>query len=134
MKNITIAGGLTKDAELRSTQNGDKVAGFSVAVSEGFGDSKRTLYFDCSIWGKRAETLAPMLTKGGKVCVTGDLSTREYNGKTSLTVRVAEVTLLSAKRDDAARYDQSPDRSQRAPAGNTGGDMDDEVPFGMEWR
>lgn len=130
MKSITIAGGLTKDAELRSTGNGDKVAGFSVAVSEGFGDAKRTLYFDCSIWGKRAETLAPMLTKGGKVCVSGDLSTREYNGKTSLTVRVAEVTLLSAKREGGATYDQSPDSSQRAPAG--GNDMDQDIPFGPQ--
>lgn len=126
MKNITIAGGLTKDAELRSTGNGDKVAGFSVAVSEGFGDAKRTLYFDCSIWGKRAETLAPMLTKGGKVCVSGELSTREHAGKTYLTVRVSDVDLMSAKRDDrSGGYDQSPDRSQRAPAGG----MDDEIPF-----
>jgi single-strand DNA-binding protein len=128
LKNITIAGGVTKDAELRSTGNGDKVAGFSVAVSEGFGDAKRTLYFDCSVWGKRAETLAPMLTKGGKVCVTGDLSTREYNGKTSLTVRVADVTLLSPKRDGEAP--REPRRDERAPAGG----LDDDIPFAPEVR
>lgn len=99
MKNITIAGNIGKDAELRSTGGGDKVAGFTVAVDDGFGDKKRTLWFDVSIWGKRAEALAPMLTKGGKVCVTGDLSTREHEGKTYLTVRAAEVTLMSPRQD-----------------------------------
>ncbi|MFK5283944.1 single-stranded DNA-binding protein, partial [Lacticaseibacillus paracasei] len=69
MKNLTLAGNIGKRAELRKTGNGESVAGFSVAVDDGFGDKKRTLWFDVSIWGKRAETLAPMLTKGGKVCV-----------------------------------------------------------------
>jgi single-strand DNA-binding protein len=120
MKNLTIAGGITRDATLRTTQNGDKVAGFSVAVSEGFGDSKRTLYFDCSIWGKRAETLAPMLVKGGKVCVSGDLSTREHDGKTYLTLRATEVTLQSARQD----RDEEPRREQRRD------NLDDsEIPF-----
>lgn len=93
MKNITIAGRCTKDAELRSTQDGKQVAGFSVAVDDGFGQNKGTLFFDCSIWGARADKLAPMLTKGKQVTVSGDFGTREYNGKTYLTVRVADVTL-----------------------------------------
>lgn len=101
MKNITIAGNIGKSAEVRTTGGGDKVASFSVAIDDGFGDKKRTLWFDVSIWGKRAETLAPMLTKGGKVCVSGDLSTREHEGKTYLTVRAAEVTLMSPRQDRA---------------------------------
>lgn len=134
MKNIVISGGIGKDAELRSTNNGDKVASFSVAVSDGFGDAKRTIWFDVSIWGKRAETLAPMLTKGGKVSVSGDLSTREHNGKTYLTVRASEVTLMGGgEKRDTGVYDQSPDRSQRAPAGGIGG-MDEEIPFSPEVR
>ena len=141
MKNITIAGGITKDAELR-TAGQDKVLGFSVAVSEGFGDKKRTLYFDCNLWGKRGETLLPMLTKGGKVSVSGDLSTREHNGKTYLTIRANDVTLMSGKRDDDRQQDHG-DTARQAPAGygagggpNSGGrsDMDDEIPFNLEWR
>lgn len=128
MKHIVISGGLTRDAETRSTQNGDKVTSFSVAVSEGFGDSKRTLYFDCSLWGSRGEKLAQHLTKGSRVSVAGDLSTREHNGKTYLTVRASEVTLMSGGSQQRGGYDQSPDRSQRAPAGGYS-DMNDEVPF-----
>jgi single-strand DNA-binding protein len=122
MKSLTIAGNIGKSAELRTTNNGEKVAGFSVAVDDGFGDKKRTLWFDVSIWGKRAETLAPMLVKGGKVCVSGDLSTREHDGKTYLTLRANEVTLQSARQD----RDDEPRREAPPAQRNI---MDDEIPF-----
>jgi single-strand DNA-binding protein len=123
MKNLTLAGNIGKSAELRTTSNGEKVAGFSVAVDDGFGDKKRTLWFDCSIWGKRAETLAPMLLKGNKVCVSGDFSTRDHDGKTYLTLRANEVTLQSARqdRDDEPRREASPARRDDLDA--------DEIPF-----
>jgi single-strand DNA-binding protein len=123
MKSLTIAGNIGKSAELRTTNNGEKVAGFSVAVDDGFGDKKRTLWFDVSIWGKRAETLAPMLVKGGKVCVSGDFSTRDHDGKTYLTLRANEVTLQSARqdRDDEPRREAPPARRDDLDA--------DEIPF-----
>jgi single-strand DNA-binding protein len=121
MKQITIAGKLGKDAELRSTQNGDKLASFSVAVDDGYGQNKRTLWFDCTVFGKRGETLAPMLSKGTPVTVSGDLSTREHNDKTYLTVRVNELTLQGGrKQEERGGYDQSP-----APSSQ----IDDEIPF-----
>ena len=127
MKSITIAGNIGKDAELRSTQGGDKVAGFSVAVESREGREKSTMWFDVSIWGKRADALTPYLTKGTRVAVSGDLGTREYNGKTYLTVRASEVTLLGGgqsgeKPRDLAR--QAPDN-----AGGSSRDIDDEIPF-----
>lgn len=96
MKSITIAGRLTKDAITRET-NTDKVTGFSVAVDDRSGKEKGTIFFDCSMWGKRGETLAQYLTKGSSVTVSGDLGTREYEGKTYLTVRVNDVTLQGGK-------------------------------------
>jgi single-strand DNA-binding protein len=122
MKNIVVAGNIGKSAELRSTGSGEKVAGFSVAVDDGFGDKKRTLWFDVSIWGKRAETLAPMLVKGTKVCVSGDLSTREHDGKTYLTLRANEVTLQSPR----AGSDDGVGNARQTSHRN---DLDDEVPF-----
>ena len=122
MKAITVAGGITKDAEVRSTQGGDKVTGFSVAVSDGFGDAKRTLYFDCTLWGNRGEKLAPYLTKGSKVCVSGELSTREHNGKTYLTIRAEQVSLMGGKPEG-----QREERREDQPARRD--DMSDEIPF-----
>jgi single-strand DNA-binding protein len=141
MKQITIAGNLGKDATLRRTQSGDAVLGFSVAVEERQGQEKRSVWFDCSIWGKRGETLERFLTKGTRVAVAGELSTREHEGKTYLTVKADQVTLMGGgeRRDD----DPSGPRNSAggyggagaggAPAGGRN-DIQDEIPFAMEWR
>lgn len=97
MKAITIAGRLTKDADLRTTTGGDQVCGFSVAVDDRSGREKTTMFFDCSLWGKRGEALGQHLTKGTSVTVSGDLGKREHDGKTYLTVRVNDVTLQGGK-------------------------------------
>ena len=125
MKQITIAGNIGKDAETRATQGGDKVTGWTVAVEERQGQDKRTIWFDCSLWGKRGEALAPYLTKGGKVAVSGELSTREHDGRTYLTLRADQVTLLGSKQGngDAGMY-QTP-----AAAKTVADDLADDVPF-----
>lgn len=130
MKSISIAGRIGKDAEVRSTQKGDQVTGFPVAVDDGWGDNKRTLWFDCSMWGQRGAKMASYLLKGVPVAVTGDLGTREHNGKTYLTVRVSDMTFQgSGKREDAGRQ-----ASQASPAPSGGGMMDDDIPFMWEGR
>lgn len=103
MKNIAIAGNIGKDAITRTTQNGDKVTGFAVAVEERSGQDKRTLWFDCSMWGKRGEGLAQYLTKGSKVSVSGEFSTREHEGRTYLTIRVNDVTLQGGRQSDSGQ-------------------------------
>ena len=130
MKQITIAGNIGKNAETRQTQNGDSVTGWTVAVEDRQGKEKTTLWFDCTLWGKRGETLAQYLTKGSKVSVSGDLSKREHDGKTYLTIRADQVTLMGGgeRREEQPR-DYAPD--QKAPAGGRLGDMDDgtDIPF-----
>ena len=136
MKSITIAGGITRDAVNRTTQDGDNVTSFSVAVSEGFGDKKRSLYFDCTLWGKRGSGLAQYLTKGTRVAVSGDLSTREHNGKTYLTVRASEVTLLGGgeKRDHVNMPPGYEGTAAAEADRGRGPSFEDEIPFNMEWR
>ncbi len=126
MKTITIAGNIGKDAVTRSTQNGDKVTSWSVAVEERQGQDKRTIWFDVSLWGKRGENLAQYLTKGSKVAVSGDLSTREHEGKTYLTVRADQVTLLGGKPQSDSQEYRDEDYNQKA---RQTADLDDEIPF-----
>lgn len=141
MKNITIAGRTGKDAVLRRLQDGTPVLGFSVAVDDGYGQNKRTLWFDCSVFGKRGEGLEPHLKKGTAVAVSGDMSTREHDGKTYLTVRVSEVTLQgggekpAAKQERITSYDRDDDRTSYGARGGSAASLaDDEIPFGLEWR
>lgn len=124
MKTITVAGSIGKDAVVRSTQSGEKVTGWPVAVEERVGQDKRTIWFDCTLWGKRGESLAPYLTKGGKVAVSGELSTREHDGKTYLTVRADQVTLLGGKQDGERR-----DGAGQADRRGGRDDMSGEIPF-----
>lgn len=130
MKSITIAGNCTKDAEVRTTQSGTKVAGFSVAVNGYESGEKTTTYFDVSIFGARAETVTRFATKGAKICVTGDFSTREYNGKTYLQVRGSDFTPMGGgQRDDqSGGYDQSSGYGAGGSP-NSGRDLNDEIPF-----
>ena len=125
MKSLTIAGNIGKDAETRRTPNGDAVTSFNVAVGEQKGGDKRTLWFDCSLWGKRGESLAPYLVKGGKVAVSGEMSIREHDGKTYLTLRAEQVTLLGGGQDPADRRDEL----RRDPARQAPASLDDEIPF-----
>lgn len=121
MKSICIAGRLGKDAELRRTQGGDAVLSFPVAVDDGYGENKTTMWFDCSVWGKRGEALGKHLRKGTAVAVSGDLSKREHDGKTYLTVRVNDVTMQGGKSEASAGRQER----DEAPAP----DDEDSIPF-----
>lgn len=123
MKSLTIAGRLTKDATTREAGS-DKVTGFSVAVDDRSGKEKGTLFFDCSMWGKRGETLAQYLTKGSSVTVSGDLGTREYEGKTYLTLRVNDVTLQGGKQSG-----EDSGASTSPAASGYQNLQDDDIPF-----
>lgn len=133
MKSIVVAGRLGKDSVHRKTQGGDSVLGFSVATDDGYGQNKRTLWFDCSLWGKRADALAQYLVKGTSVAVSGDLSTREHEGKTYLTIRVNEVTMQGGgeKQDKPAQRQERSTSYDRDDERTHGGsrELDDEVPF-----
>lgn len=95
----TAAGRLGADAETRTTQNGDTVANFSVAVNRPKKDGVEPppLWVKASLFGKQAEALLPFLTKGKQVTVLGDIdlwtSQGRDNPQTVITMRVSKVTL-----------------------------------------
>ena len=74
---VTVSGRLTRDAELRFTSGGFGILKFSLAsnYSKKDGDQWRdeANFFDCTILGKRGESLAQYLTKGTQVMVAGEL-------------------------------------------------------------
>jgi single-strand DNA-binding protein len=102
MNNITIAGGLGRDAELKYLNNGDPICNFSVADSQG--RDKGTIWWNCTLFGKRGEALAQYLTKGQSVTVVGTITEREWQDKEgakrkSMDVRVSEIALQGGRRD-----------------------------------
>lgn len=137
MKNIVVAGNIGKDAVVRTTQGGDSVTGWSVAVEERNGQDKRTVWFDVTLWGKRGSALAQYLTKGTRVAVAGELSTREHDGKTYLTVKADQVTLLGGG-EKREHTNMPPGYEGTTPAdadrGRGPSFDEDSIPFSMEWR
>jgi single-strand DNA-binding protein len=128
MNNYSVIGRVGKDAQTRFTQGGDAVTGWSLAVDSGYGDKKQTLWLDCSLWGKRGEKVAQYITKGAQVGVTGELGTREHDGKTYLTLRVGEVSLIGGKRDEAPRSNRG-GGGQSPPSGADEPFPQDDIPF-----
>lgn len=123
----SFTGNLGGDAETRFTSGGDAVTSFSIAVKSGYGEKATTVWAKCAIFGKRGESVSQYLTKGTQVGVSGELSMREWEDKeggkrTSLEVRVNDVTLLGSK--DKAMT-QEPKRTARKPDQ----DVDQEIPF-----
>lgn len=81
MNSISITGRLTRNAELRYTSTGKPVSSFCVASDYGYGEKKKTIFFECGLWGERAEKVNQYLTKGQAVTVIGEIEVYEYQGK-----------------------------------------------------
>lgn len=145
MQKLIIAGTVGRDAELRQTQNGDPVLGFPIAVDNGKdqnGNKREATWFDCSVFGKRAQSLAAHIRKGDKLAITGRPGAREHNGKIYLQVSVDDLTFMGGGRQGGAgsgaggRVEPSrgsgyQNQNNAAPAGNSGDPFNggDEIPW-----
>lgn len=133
MQNITIAGRLGRDAELRNTQGGDSVLGFTVAVDYRAGREKATNWWRVSLWGKRGEALAQYLTKGATVAVSGEFGLTEYDGKPQLNIKASEITLLGGQthgqQDDRGRSARNDRQQAQERSRSFADELSDEVPF-----
>lgn len=137
MATVTIIGNLGKDAEIKDI-NGKRLASFSIADQSGFGDNKQTNWYSVNIWDGLAKTnFVDYLKKGQKVMVVGELSTKEYNGKTYLEVkRVYDINLCGGQNQQqntapkAPQYGQKPQQGY-APQNNQpkNNDLEDDLPF-----
>ena len=131
MTTVTILGKLGGDVELKDV-NGTALAKFSVAQNVGFGDKKSVNWFNVSIWGGQAKSnFVDYLKKGQMVQVVGELSTREYNGKTYMEVRSYSCNLAGSPQGgqpQAPQQAQSKPQAQPTAGGGTS-DLDDDLPF-----
>ena len=127
MATVTIIGNLGKDVELKDI-NGKTVASFSVADKSGYGENKQTNWYSVSIWDGLAKTgFVDYLKKGQQVMVTGELSTREYNGKTYMEVRSYSCNLAGSPQGG---QQQAPQQAQPKPQAQAKPlDDSEELPF-----
>jgi single-strand DNA-binding protein len=127
MNSITIAGQLGRDAEVRFLPDGEPVSNFSIADSQG--KDRMTIWWNCSLFGKRAQSLSPYLVKGQSVTVSGNVSQREYTDKNgqkriSTDIRVIEVALQGGRKE--GNTDQAAKPKQDASGFD---EMESSIPF-----
>jgi single-strand DNA-binding protein len=141
---ITIAGNLVEDPELRFTPAGQPVARFRVASTPRFRDNATgewkdgdSLFLTCNVWRQAAENVAESLTRGMRVIVSGRLRQRSYETKEGEKRTVYEVEVddvgpslrnASAKVNKVARsggdgggYSGGGGGGQRSSGGQGGG-------------
>ena len=127
MATIVVLGKLGKDAEVKDV-SGTALAKFSVAENVGYGDKKQTIWYDVNLWGKQASSgFVDYLKKGQQVQVTGELSTREYNGKTYLEIRVWDIKLCGGKPENSPQQQAPQQQGYAQPKPQD--DLDTDLPF-----
>lgn len=131
MNVLNFTGGLGRDAETRFTPSGDAITSFSVALTSGYGEKKITTWLNCSLFGKRGESLAQYLKKGAQVAISGEFTARPYTTKEgieklSLDVRVNDLTLIGGKADGGNGNTQ---RQDHKPNEQDIHDIESDIPF-----
>ena len=95
MNKFIVTGNITKDAELRYTANDKAYSKFCIANNEGYGDNKKTNFFNCTLWGKSAENISRFLTKGQKVLITGKVEINDYKDKEGVERKIIDINVDS---------------------------------------
>lgn len=95
MNQIVLMGRLTRDPELRRTQNGTAVASFTLAVDRGYasrdGGERQTDFIDVVAWRNTGEFVSKYFVKGQMAAVTGRLQIRDWTDRDGNKRRSAEV-------------------------------------------
>ena len=94
MINKTIlVGRLTRDPELRKTDNGKTVSSFTLACNKRYGGEEQADFINCVAWEKSAEFLCNYLQKGALIGIEGRIQSRSYEDSTGKRIYVQEVVV-----------------------------------------
>ena len=114
MNRCYVSGNLTKDGELRTTQGGTEILTFGIAVNDRKRDPSSgewvevPNFFDCVVFGKRADSLSRLLHRGMKCCIEGKLRWSQWNDKSGqkrskVEIIVDEIEFMSRQGDSKAQ-------------------------------
>lgn len=129
---VTLTGRLTRDAELKYSQNGNAIVNFTLAV----GSRKRNpdgtwgdeaSFFDCVYFGKGAEATNSYLTKGRMIAISGELRQNKFVGndgqtRSKVEIVVGALTLTSGQgrgSDTSVADSVMQNRGQNSYGGNS---------------
>ena len=137
LNNVTIMGRITKDIELRRTNDGTPVASFTVACERDFkgkNGEKETDFIDVVAWKNTAEFVDKYFAKGRMAVVSGRLQIRTWKDKDGNNRRTAEVVADNVYFGDSKKDGETTNTfayANTAPASDFAmlTDADAELPF-----
>lgn len=126
-----IGGNLVRDAELKATSGGGTVCHFTVAVNDRAKDKSGewadvVSYFDCTLFGSRAERLAQWLTRGRGVTVDGRLRQRRWEAQDGTKRSAIEVLVDNVDLGSRVAQGEGPRRPAQSGQGEF---FDADIPF-----
>ena len=113
-----LMGRLTADPELKTTQNGNSVTSFTIAVDRSYKKGEVD-FINIVAWRKTAEFICNYFSKGSMIAVDGRIQTRRYedrngNKRTAFEVLADEVSFCGGKSDGGSRKQESKNNSNIA--------------------
>ena len=135
----TLFGNLGADPELRFTQSGEAVLNIRLATTERYLDrnkqqQERTDWHSVTVWGKRGEALAKILSKGSTILVEGSIRTSSYDDKDGnkrykTEINAHNIVLAGGKRDNATTGNYGTSGAGASAKHTAPGDGFEDVPF-----
>lgn len=126
-----IHGRLVRDPEL-TKGNDDKSSrcNFTVATDRRYGDE--TDFFDCVIFGKRAEVISKYFRKGSEILVSGEGQIRSYEDKNGVkrkaySVLASDFNFCGSKNDGSNVQQTAPEEPEPEPDGFK--EIEEDIPF-----
>lgn len=117
---VFLVGNLTKDPELKTAQSGSQVLQFRIAVNDRIQVNgqwqDRPNYFQCAIFGNRAQALSTRLTKGQKVAIEGKLRFTQWQDQNGNNKSAVSVTVDGCEFLSPAGNNHQPNQAPAAPA------------------
>lgn len=106
INNVTVSGNLVKDCEKKQLGETPAIE-FAIAVNGWRNGEEVANYFDCTMYGNRAKSIAPYMVKGTKVVISGRLvqdkwQDKEGNNRSKVKINVSDVDFIAPKKDNAA--------------------------------
>lgn len=136
LNRVCIMGRITRDLELRRTQDGTAVTSFTVAVDDDFKSKatgeKKTYFLDVVAWRQSAEFVCQYFGKGRMVVVEGKLTVRDWEDKDGNNRRNTEIIANNIYFGDSKRADTAaPQYATESAAGDFAviSEDDGDLPF-----
>lgn len=134
LNRVILVGRLTRDAELQYTNSGFAIGKMSIAVNRRKKQGDQWMdegnFFDVTLFGKRAESLAQYLLKGNQIAVEGQLNQDrwEQDGmkRSRVNIDATNIQLLGSKRQDAAAAPTDYTAETKPAEGER---FEDDIPF-----